>query len=79
MNHIPSLNESEYHTLTNALLVAAEKFRSNAAELRAYADQPIGEHAIVTASGAHMLAEQFDLQDRQTAALLEKIMEAVDG
>lgn len=66
------------HTLVNALLVAAEKFEQNARELRAYADQPIGDHAIVTASGAHMLAEQFDVQAKDTRELLDQILDEDD-
>jgi hypothetical protein len=84
MNQIPNLSDSDYATLTNALRTAADKFAENAQHLRERI--PLYEHAenigkvpIISANGARQLADQFELQTRQTLDLLDRIEEVVDG
>lgn len=57
------LTESERTTLTNALYVAAERFKENAASLR---KEP----------GHTRMAEQFDQQEKDSRKLAEDIEQA---
>lgn len=79
------LNDSEQSTLSNALLLAAEKYEANAAEFRRMkpdleADERDNPEAMrfIHSSACDGLAEQFDLQAANTRALMEKIDELED-
>lgn len=78
MNTMPTLNDKDYHTLTNALMTAADTFAKNAKDLRAMIPsietaEAAGKTPFITAGGAEMLAEQFDQQVKDTRAVLDKI------
>lgn len=69
MNRLPLLSDKELSTLTNGLLVAAEKFDANAAQLRAASATDVSPAATMR------LAEQFILQAKQSRELAAKLDE----
>lgn len=66
------LTEDEGNTLSNALVLAAERFDENVKLLNT-------DQSLMTSSAAKSLAEQFALQARQTRALNERLMEVLYG
>lgn len=70
MNRLPDLDDKEFYgTLLNALTTAADKFAENAKILRADDSDPkkTGHY--------RWLADQFETQERETRALIEKLEE----
>ena len=73
------LTDSDYWQLRNDLGVAIDKYRENAAGLRAEADRLNGTAAaaqhgvLITPQGFRILAEQFDQQGTQARAMIERL------
>jgi predicted nuclease with TOPRIM domain len=85
MNQMPNLSDSEVATLTNALMVAADKFKANAKEFRDLKPQLEQQEAedpdrmsFIHSSACDSLADQFDRQATEVTNLRWKIEEFID-
>lgn len=82
MNRLPNLSDSQFATLTNALMAASDKFKANAVEFQNLKPKLQKQErekpelmALIHSSACDPMSKQFEQQVKDVAALLEFIEE----